>query len=112
MGLEALKASHTPMVCIIPLLSASEAEVLLRSSVSVYTIETRPGMSSSSRTPGNSAAISRWLPEPVSISPSKSFSTGSRPRFPLLFHSLVCIENNLFIVGIGPILNNNNNLEN
>ena len=25
--------------------------------------------------------------------------------FPLLFHSLVCTENNLFIVGIGPILN-------
>ena len=31
--------------------------------------------------------------------------TGSRPRCPLQSLSLVCIENNLFIVGIGPILN-------
>ena len=31
-------------------------------------------------------------------------STGSSPRCPLLYHSLVCIENHLFIVGIGQIL--------
>ena len=31
--------------------------------------------------------------------------TWSRPRCPLRSHSLVCIENNLFNVGIGPILN-------
>ena len=31
--------------------------------------------------------------------------TGSSPRCPLRSHSLVCIENHLFIVGIGPILN-------
>ena len=30
--------------------------------------------------------------------------TGSRPRCPLQSLSLVCIENNLFIVGLGPIL--------
>ena len=29
--------------------------------------------------------------------------TGSRPRCPLQYHSLVCIENHLFIVGIGQI---------
>ena len=29
----------------------------------------------------------------------------SSPRCPLLSHSLVCIENNMIIVGIGPILN-------
>ena len=33
------------------------------------------------------------------------YKTCSSPRCPLLSHSLVCIENNLFIVGIGPILN-------
>ena len=31
--------------------------------------------------------------------------TCSSPRYPLRSHSLVCIENHLFIVGIGPILN-------
>ena len=31
--------------------------------------------------------------------------TGSSPRCPLRSHSLVSIENHLFIVGIGPILN-------
>ena len=31
--------------------------------------------------------------------------TCSSPRCPLCSHSLVCIENHLFIVGIGPILN-------
>ena len=31
--------------------------------------------------------------------------TGSSPRCPLRSHSLVCIENHLFIVGIGPIIN-------
>ena len=31
--------------------------------------------------------------------------TCSSPRCPLHSHSLVCIENRLFIVGIGPILN-------
>ena len=31
--------------------------------------------------------------------------TCSIPRCPLRSHSLVCIENNLFVVGIGPILN-------
>ena len=30
---------------------------------------------------------------------------GSSPRCPLQSHYLVCIENNLFIVGIGPIIN-------
>ena len=30
--------------------------------------------------------------------------TWSSPKFPLCSHSLVCIENHLFIVGIGPIL--------
>ena len=34
-----------------------------------------------------------------------SQKTGSIPRCPLQYHSLVCVENNLFIVGIGPILN-------
>ena len=33
------------------------------------------------------------------------FGTCSSPRCPLRSHSLVCIENHLFIVGIGPILN-------
>ena len=32
------------------------------------------------------------------------FLTGSSPRFPLRSHSLVCIKNHLFILGIGPIL--------
>ena len=32
--------------------------------------------------------------------------TCSSPRCPLCSHSLVYIENRLFIVGIGPILNN------
>ena len=31
--------------------------------------------------------------------------TGSSPRCPLQSHSLVCIENHKFIVGIGQILN-------
>ena len=31
--------------------------------------------------------------------------TCSSPRCPLCSHSQVCIENHLFIVGIGPILN-------
>ena len=30
--------------------------------------------------------------------------TGSIPRCPLRYHSLVCFKNNLFIVGIGPII--------
>ena len=34
-----------------------------------------------------------------------SLKTGSSPRCPLRSHSLVCIENRLFLVGIGPILN-------
>ena len=34
-----------------------------------------------------------------------SQKTGSSPRCPLRSHSLVCIENHLFIIGIGPILN-------
>ena len=34
-----------------------------------------------------------------------SYMTGSSPRCPLRSHSLVCIKNQLFIVGIGPILN-------
>ena len=34
-----------------------------------------------------------------------SFLDRASPRFPLRSHSLVCIENHLFIVGIGPILN-------
>ena len=34
-----------------------------------------------------------------------SYMTGSSPRCPLRSHSLVCIENQLFIVGIGPIIN-------
>ena len=34
-----------------------------------------------------------------------SFRSCSRPRFPLRSHSLICIENHLFIVGKGPILN-------
>ena len=33
------------------------------------------------------------------------YRTWSSPRYPLFSHSLVCIDNNLFIVGIGPILN-------
>ena len=36
---------------------------------------------------------------------SISLLTCSIPRFPLRYHSLVCIENCLFIVGIGPIIN-------
>ena len=32
--------------------------------------------------------------------------TGSIPRFPLRYYSLVCIKNHVFIVGIGPIFNN------
>ena len=35
-----------------------------------------------------------------------SFKTGYGPRCPLRSHYLVCIENHLLIVGIGPILNN------
>ena len=35
----------------------------------------------------------------------KYHMTGSIPRCPLLSHSLVCTENHLFIVKIGPILN-------
>ena len=31
--------------------------------------------------------------------------TWSRPRSPLRSHSLLCIENNLFIVGVGKIIN-------
>ena len=38
------------------------------------------------------------------ISPNVMYRTGSIPRCPLRYHSLVCIENSLFIVGIGPIL--------
>ena len=38
------------------------------------------------------------------INPKRSM-TCSSPRFPLRSYSLVCIENHLFIVGIGPILN-------
>ena len=34
-----------------------------------------------------------------------SYTTCSSPRCPLRSHSLVCIENHLFIVGIGPFLN-------
>ena len=34
-----------------------------------------------------------------------SIVTCSSPRFPLRSHSPVCIENHLFIVGIGAILN-------
>ena len=34
-----------------------------------------------------------------------SLSTGSRPRCPLRYHSLVCIKNHLFIVGIEPNFN-------
>ena len=33
------------------------------------------------------------------------YTTWSIPRCPLRSHSLVCIENHLFIVGIGPIIN-------
>ena len=35
----------------------------------------------------------------------QTFVTGSSPRCPLRSRSLVCIENHLFIVGIGLILN-------
>ena len=35
----------------------------------------------------------------------KQNKTWSRPRCPLRSHYLVCTENHLFIVGIGPILN-------
>ena len=31
--------------------------------------------------------------------------TGSSPRFPLRYHSMVCIKNHLFTVGIETILN-------
>ena len=31
--------------------------------------------------------------------------TGSSPRCPLRYHSLLCIENHLYIVGMRPILN-------
>ena len=34
---------------------------------------------------------------------NKQFMGCSSPRRPLLFHSLVCSKNYLFIVGIGPI---------
>ena len=37
--------------------------------------------------------------------PDRNFPTGSSPRCPLQSHSLICIKNHLFIVGIGPILN-------
>ena len=33
------------------------------------------------------------------------YKTCSRTRFPLRSHSLVCIKNHLFIVGIGTIIN-------
>ena len=35
----------------------------------------------------------------------RHYMTGSSPRCTLQYHFLVCIDNNLFIVGIGPILN-------
>ena len=38
-------------------------------------------------------------------SEQNSVMTWSIPRFTLRSYSLVCIENHLFIVGIGPILN-------
>ena len=34
-----------------------------------------------------------------------SYVTVSSPRSPLRSHSLLCIKNHLFLVGIGPILN-------
>ena len=37
--------------------------------------------------------------------PALHMTTGSRPRFPLRSHSMVCTENHLFIVVIRPILN-------
>ena len=35
---------------------------------------------------------------------------GSRPRYHVQYHYLVCIENHLFIVVIGPIINKSSNL--
>ena len=53
MGLGESLSSHTPEVCIIPLLAASEVEKKLGSSVSVSTVATEPGVYYSSITPGN-----------------------------------------------------------
>ena len=43
-----------------------------------------------------------WRQEKITI--QKQLRICSSPRFPLSSNSLVCIENNLFIVGIGPII--------
>ena len=40
----------------------------------------------------------------INVKPSLHM-TWSSPRCPLRSHYLVCIENHLFIIGIGPILN-------
>ena len=44
-----------------------------------------------------------WPARPLEL--LGAYWTCSSPRCPLRSHSLVCTENNLFIVGIGPILN-------
>ena len=41
----------------------------------------------------------------MAYSRGNTYVTGYIPRCPLRSHSMVCIKNHLFIVGIGPILN-------
>ena len=70
------------------------------------------GVVFTSITPGMFAIVTRWC-----VHGDKRICVGaidaddvwvvtySSPRCPLFSHSLVCIKNHLFIVGIGPILN-------
>ena len=77
-------------------------------------INSTPGMSSLRYAPGISK-MATFLPLCASIVRLENYIVGDyasslgmytvySPRFPLQSHSLVCIKNNLFIVGIGPIL--------
>ena len=56
MGEGASLSSHIPVIYVIPLLAAGEAESFLRSSVAVSMAEIGPWVYSSSSTAGNSAA--------------------------------------------------------
>ena len=74
MEVGALLPSHTPKVISIALLASAALEIVLGTSISVYTAVKGPRVSSSSTNSGNSAANPGLIPVYVSIIPSRSYS--------------------------------------
>ena len=85
MDLGALLSPNTPNLFVITLYAAAAVTIVLGSSVSVYMAAKVTGVSSSSRTTGDSADNPGWIPVYVSIIPSRSYSVNHSKFFLVRF---------------------------